>query len=55
MPANFANPYQAAEKGYIRRNQSFPARARFKLIQALEMTQRKLRTNPHKKHGNMPW
>lgn len=51
--ANFANPYQAAEKGYIDEI-ILPRQTRFKLIQALEMTQSKLRTNPHKKHGNMP-
>ena len=51
--ANFATPYQAAEKGYIDEI-ILPRQTRFKLIQALEMTQSKLRTNPHKKHGNMP-
>lgn len=45
--ANFANPYQAAEKGYIDEI-ILPRQTRFKLIQALEMTQSKLRTNPHK-------
>lgn len=51
--ANFANPYQAAEKGYIDEI-ILPRQTRQKLIQALEMTQNKIRTNPHKKHGNMP-
>lgn len=51
--ANFANPFQAAEKGYIDEI-IMPRQTRFKLIQALEMTHNKIRTNPHKKHGNMP-
>jgi propionyl-CoA carboxylase beta chain len=51
--ANFANPYQAAEKGYIDEI-ILPRQTRVKLIRALEMTHNKIRTNPHKKHGNMP-
>jgi propionyl-CoA carboxylase beta chain len=49
----FANPYKAAEQGYID-EVIFPRQTRFKLIQALEMTQNKRKTNPPKKHGNIP-
>lgn len=49
----FANPYRAAEKGYIDEI-ILPKDTRFKLIQALEMTSNKTETNPPKKHGNMP-
>lgn len=49
----FANPYKAAELGYIDEIIE-PRQTRFKLIQALEMTQHKMETNPNKKHGNIP-
>lgn len=49
----FANPYQAAELGYIDEIIQ-PSQTRFKLIQALEMTQNKTLSNPHKKHGSIP-
>lgn len=49
----FANPYRAAEKGYIDEI-ILPKDTRFKLIQALEMTANKTETNPPKKHGNIP-
>jgi len=49
----FANPYKAAELGYIDEI-IYPAQTRYKLIQALEMTQNKHKTNPLKKHGNIP-
>jgi propionyl-CoA carboxylase beta chain len=49
----FANPYKAAELGYIDEI-IYPSQTRFKLIQALEMTQNKHKTNPLKKHGNIP-
>jgi propionyl-CoA carboxylase beta chain len=49
----FASPYKAAELGYIDEI-IYPKQTRFKLIQALEMTQNKSKTNPHKKHGNIP-
>lgn len=49
----FANPYKAAELGYIDEIIE-PKQTRFKLIQALEMTQHKMETNPNKKHGNIP-
>ncbi|MBI9062196.1 MAG: acyl-CoA carboxylase subunit beta [Marinilabiliaceae bacterium] len=50
---NFANPYRAAELGYIDEI-IYPKETRFKLIQALEMTQNKSECNPPKKHGNIP-
>ncbi|MFV0483579.1 MAG: acyl-CoA carboxylase subunit beta [Bacteroidales bacterium] len=50
---NFANPYKAAELGYIDEI-ILPKDTRFKLIQALEMTKNKNEANPPKKHGNIP-
>jgi propionyl-CoA carboxylase beta chain len=49
----FANPYKAAELGYIDEI-IYPRHTRRKLIQALEMTQNKSEANPAKKHGNIP-
>ncbi|MBE9491486.1 MAG: acyl-CoA carboxylase subunit beta [Bacteroidetes bacterium] len=49
----FASPYKAAELGYIDEI-IYPEQTRFKLIQALEMTQNKTKSNPPKKHGNIP-
>lgn len=49
----FANPYRAAELGYIDEI-IYPTETRYKLYQALEMTQNKTRQNPSKKHGNIP-
>lgn len=49
----FANPYKAAELGYIDEI-ILPRQTRSKLIQALEMTQNKMKKNPPKKHGNIP-
>jgi propionyl-CoA carboxylase beta chain len=49
----FASPYKAAELGYIDEI-IYPRQTRFKIIQALEMTQTKSKTNPPKKHGNIP-
>ncbi|MCT4600000.1 MAG: acyl-CoA carboxylase subunit beta [Marinifilaceae bacterium] len=49
----FANPYRAAEKGYIDEI-IMPKDTRIKLIQALEMAKNKNATHPPKKHGNMP-
>lgn len=51
--SRFSNPYQAAELGYIDEI-ILPKQTRFKLIQALEMTQNKTVNNPPKKHGNIP-
>lgn len=49
----FASPYKAAELGYIDEI-IYPRQTRFKLAQALEMTQNKSKSNPPKKHGNIP-
>lgn len=49
----FANPYKAAELGYIDEI-ILPSDTRKKLIQALEMTRNKSEQNPPKKHGNIP-
>lgn len=49
----FASPYKAAELGYIDEI-IYPRETRYKLIQSLEMTQSKSRSNPPKKHGNIP-
>jgi propionyl-CoA carboxylase beta chain len=49
----FANPYKAAELGYIDEIIK-PRETRFKLFQALEMCRNKNETNPPKKHGNIP-
>jgi len=49
----FSNPYKAAELGYVD-EVIFPRQTRGKLIQALEMAQNKHKTNPLKKHGNIP-
>ncbi|MEO7672909.1 MAG: acyl-CoA carboxylase subunit beta [Pyrinomonadaceae bacterium] len=49
----FANPYIAAEHGYIDEVIE-PAQTRPKLIRALSLLQNKVDTNPPKKHGNIP-
>src|SRR6202047_208117 len=49
----FANPYVAAERGYIDAIIE-PAQARAKLITALRSLANKRDTNPRKKHGNIP-
>ena len=49
----FANPYIAAELGYID-NVIKPSETRRVLIRGLEMLQNKVATNPRKKHGNIP-
>ncbi len=51
--SNFANPYKAAELGYIDEI-ILPKYTRKKLIMALEMAQNKSASNPPKKHGNIP-
>lgn len=48
-----ANPYVAARRGYVD-DIIEPARTRFRVIKALEMTRNKRETNPMKKHGNIP-
>ena len=49
----FANPYAAAEKGWIDEVIQ-PRYTRAKLIAALEMLENKADTTPRKKHGNIP-
>lgn len=49
----FANPYVAAERGYIDAVIE-PAQTRPKLITALQSLQTKRDVNPRKKHGNIP-
>ena len=49
----FANPYAAAELGYIDAVIE-PQETRPRLIDALRMLQNKRDTNPPKKHGNIP-
>ncbi len=51
--ARFASPYKAASLGYIDEI-IYPRDTRKKLIQALDMTQTKSKSNPPKKHGNIP-
>ena len=50
---NFANPYKAAELGYID-EVIYPRDTRRKIIQALDMTKTKREENPPRKHGNIP-
>jgi propionyl-CoA carboxylase beta chain len=50
---NFANPYRAASLGYIDEIIQ-PKDTRLKIIGAIEMTRNKRKTNPPKKHGNIP-
>src|SRR5262249_12478838 len=49
----FANPYKAAELGYID-EVIFPRETRLKVIQSLDMLKDKRDKNPPKKHGNIP-
>src|SRR5579885_3282763 len=49
----FANPYEAAARGYIDEIIE-PRETRPKLIRALEMLKNKRDTNPPKKHDNIP-
>jgi propionyl-CoA carboxylase beta chain len=49
----FANPFIAAEKGFIDEVIE-PSQTRPKLIRALSLLQNKRDTNPPKKHGNIP-
>jgi propionyl-CoA carboxylase beta chain len=51
--ARFANPYVAAERGYVDAV-ILPRETRKKLISALEMLDGKRDKNPPKKHGNIP-
>ncbi|MXV52729.1 methylmalonyl-CoA carboxyltransferase [Pedobacter sp. HMF7647] len=49
----FANPYRAAERGFIDEVIE-PAETRNKLIKAFKMLNKKVVNNPRKKHGNIP-
>lgn len=49
----FANPYQAAELGYIDAV-IYPEDTRKHIIQSLEILKNKRQQNPPKKHGNIP-
>lgn len=49
----FANPYIAAERGYVDEIIE-PSQTRPKLIRALSLLQNKRDSNPPKKHGNIP-
>ena len=49
----FANPYRAAERGFIDEVIE-PAETRLKLIHAFKMLENKVVNNPRKKHGNIP-
>ncbi len=49
----FANPYIAAERGYID-DVIEPAQTRPEIISALQMLENKVDTNPKRKHGNIP-
>src|ERR1700681_4624096 len=51
--ARFANPYVAAERGYIDAVIQ-PAETRPRIITALRALENKRDTNPRKKHGNIP-
>jgi propionyl-CoA carboxylase beta chain len=51
--ARFANPYSAAERGYID-DVIVPHQTRPKLIRALETLQTKRVERPKRKHGNIP-
>jgi len=49
----FANPYRAAERGFID-EVIFPEETRIKLIKAFKMLENKVVNLPKKKHGNIP-
>jgi propionyl-CoA carboxylase beta chain len=49
----FANPYVAAERGYIDAVIE-PSETRAKIVSALRSLENKSDTNPRKKHGNIP-
>ena len=49
----FANPYYAAERGYVD-DVIEPRNTRWSLINALRMAQGKQVERPHRKHGNIP-
>ena len=49
----FANPYRAAERGYVD-EVILPEETRERLIRAFRMLEGKVRNLPRKKHGNIP-
>ncbi|HUG42666.1 MAG TPA: carboxyl transferase domain-containing protein, partial [Acidobacteriota bacterium] len=49
----FANPYAAAERGYVDEIIE-PRLTRSKLVRALQLTAHKRDKNPPRKHGNIP-
>ena len=49
----FANPYLAAERGFID-DIIEPSKTRTKLIYYFQLLENKVDTNPKKKHGNIP-
>ena len=49
----FANPYVAAERGYVD-DVIRPSETRARLVSALRMLRNKVQTLPRKKHGNLP-
>jgi propionyl-CoA carboxylase beta chain len=49
----FANPYEAADRGFVDEVID-PRHTRRKIVAGLEMTQNKRDRNPPKKHGNIP-
>lgn len=49
----FANPYRAAERGFID-EVIYPEETREKLISAFAMLENKVKNLPRKKHGNIP-
>jgi propionyl-CoA carboxylase beta chain len=49
----FANPYIAAERGYID-DVIMPSETREKIIRGFAMLENKVANNPRKKHGNIP-
>ena len=49
----FANPYRAAERGFVD-DVILPEQTRVKLIKAFAMLENKVATLPKKKHGNIP-
>jgi propionyl-CoA carboxylase beta chain len=51
--AKFANPYKAAELGFVD-EVIYPRVLRARLARALELLRDKRDTNPQKKHGNIP-
>jgi propionyl-CoA carboxylase beta chain len=51
--AKFANPYKAAELGFID-EVIYPRQLRKRLAGCLEMLRNKRESNPPKKHGNIP-